>query len=400
MIGPRLRTRQELIMDFQIPDEYAELQKNLTGFIDRELRPLEEEHLDPEKDDVPVDLRDQVRRRSAELGFYAADFPEDLGGSGLPQLGMVLLREAAARTGCRLAGFTTYGPEGPTGLLLSGTDEQKKQYLMPLITAEKSMCFALTEPDAGSDAQNIKTTATKDGSDWILNGVKHFITNGKNADFALVFAANDRAKKAQGGITAFIVEKGAPGFSVGRGQIGMVEGEGQFELVFEDCRVSEEQILGGPGNVGMGFYSAMQFLAMGRLSIAAGCNGIADYALGLGIDYANQRKAFDRPIGKNQYVQGHIVDSAVELKAAKLMTYECAWKYDQGDAVIQESSMVKLYATEMVNRVVDRMIQVHGGMGWMREVPLERLYRFVRIFTLVEGTSEIQRYIIAKTLGL
>ena len=387
-------------MDFQIPAEYAELQKNLTGFVDRELRPLEEEHLDPEKDDVPVELRDKVRRRAAELGFYAADFPEDLGGSGLPQLGMVLLREAAARTGCRLAGFTTYGPEGPTGLLLSGTDEQKKQYLMPLITAEKSMCFALTEPDAGSDAQNIKTTATRDGSDWILNGVKHFITNGKHADFALVFAANDRAKKAQGGITAFIVEKGTPGFSVGRGQIGMVEGEGQFELIFEDCRVSEEQILGGPGNLGMGFYSAMQFLAMGRLSIAAGCNGIADYALGLGIDYANQRKAFDRPIGKNQYVQGHIVDSAVELKASRLMTYECAWKYDTGDAVIQESSMVKLYATEMVNRVVDRMIQVHGGMGWMREVPLERLYRFVRIFTLVEGTSEIQRYIIAKTLGL
>lgn len=387
-------------MDFQVPAEYAELQRNLTDFVDRELRPLEAEHLDPERDDVPIEVRDRVRRRAAELGFYAADFPEDLGGSGLPQLGMVLLREAAARTGCRLAGFTTYGPEGPTGLLLSGTDEQKKAYLMPLITAEKSMCFALTEPDAGSDAQNIQTTATKDGSDWILNGRKHFITNGKHADFALVFAANDRSKKAQGGITAFIVEKGTPGFSVGRGQIGMVEGEGQFELVFDDCRVSREQILGGPGNVGMGFYSAMQFLAMGRLSIAAGCNGIADYALKLGIDYANQRVAFDRPIGKNQYVQGHIVDSAVELKAAKLMTYECAWKYDQGDAVIQESSMVKLYATEMVNRVVDRMIQVHGGMGWMREVPLERLYRFVRIFTLVEGTSEIQRYIIAKTLGL
>ena len=387
-------------MDFQIADEYSELQRNLVGFIDRELRPLEEEHLDPERDDVPVELRDRVRRRAAELGFYAADFPEDLGGSGLPQLGMVLLREAAARTGCRLAGFTTYGPEGPTGLLLSGTDEQKKRYLMPLITAEKSMCFALTEPDAGSDAQNIQTTATRDGSDWILNGRKHFITNGKHADFALVFASNDRAKKAQGGITAFIVEKGTPGFSVGRGQIGMVEGEGQFELVFDDCRIPSEQILGGPDNVGMGFYSAMQFLAMGRLSIAAGCNGIADYALGLGIEYAKQRVAFDRPIGKNQYVQGHIVDSAVELKASKLMTYECAWKYDHGDAVIQESSMVKLYATEMVNRVVDRMIQVHGGMGWMREVPLERLYRFVRIFTLVEGTSEIQRYIIAKTLGL
>jgi alkylation response protein AidB-like acyl-CoA dehydrogenase len=387
-------------MDFAIPEEYAELQRNITGFIDRELRPLEEAELDPEKDDVPVELRDRIRRRSAELGFYAADFPEDLGGSGLPQLGMVLLREAAARSGCRLAGFTTYGPEGPTGLLLNATDEQKKKYLVPLISAEKSMCFALTEPEAGSDAQSIRTTATQDGDSWVLNGTKHFITNGKHADFALVFAANDRSKKAQGGITAFIVERGTPGFTVGRAQRGMVEGEGQFELVFEDCRVSAEQILGGPDNVGMGFYSAMQFLAMGRLSIGALCNGIADYALSLGIEQAKHRVAFDRPIGKNQYVQGHIVDSIVELKASKLMTYECAWKYDQGDPVIQESSIVKLYSSEMVNRVADRMIQVHGGMGWMRDLPLERIYRLVRIFTLVEGTSEIQKYIIAKTAGL
>ena len=387
-------------MDFSIPPEYAELQRNLTGFIERELRPLEEAELDPEVDDIPVELRDRVRRRAAELGFYAADFPEDLGGSGLPQLGMVMLREAAPPTGSRLAGFTTYGPEGPTGLLLDGTDEQKKKYLAPLISAERSMCFALTEPDAGSDAQNIRTTATRDGSDWILNGTKHFITNGKHADFALVFAANDRSKKAQGGITAFIVERGAPGFHVGRAQRGMVEGEGQFELIFEECRVSEEQILGGPQKEGMGFYSAMQFLAMGRLSIAALCNGIADYALSLGLAYAKERKAFDRPIGKNQYVQGHIVESLIEIKASRLMTYECAWRYDQGDPVIQESSIAKYYSTEMVNRVVDRMIQVHGGMGWMRELPLERLYRLVRIFTLVEGTSEIQKYIIAKTLGL
>src|SRR3990170_3203958 len=157
-------------MDFAIPDEYRELTRNLTDFVERELRPLEASELDPERDDVPVGLRDRVRRRSAELGFYAADFPEDLGGSGLPQLGMVLLREAAARSGCRLAGFTTYGPEGPTGLLLSWTDEQKKEYLVPLIAAEKSICFALTEPEAGSDAQSIRTTATQDGDSWILNG--------------------------------------------------------------------------------------------------------------------------------------------------------------------------------------------------------------------------------------
>jgi alkylation response protein AidB-like acyl-CoA dehydrogenase len=387
-------------VDFSIPDEYAELQRNLVDYIERELRPLEQSELDPENDAVPVELRDRIRRRSAELGFYAADFPEDLGGSGLPQLGMVLLREAAARTGCRLAAFATYGPEGPTGVLLAGTDEQKKEYLVPLITAEKSMCFALTEPDAGSDAQNIKTSAVRDGDEWIINGTKHFITNGGPADFALVFAVTDRDKRASGGITAFIVEKGASGFAVGREQRGMIDGEGQFELIFDDCRVPSDQILGGEDNVGMGFYAAMQFLAMGRLTIAAICNGIADYCLHLGTEHAQSRIAFGRPIGKNQYVQGHIVESLIEIKASKLMTYECAFKYDNGDPVIQESSIAKLYSSEMVNRVVDRMIQVHGGMGWMRELPLERIYRFVRIFTLVEGTSEIQKYIIAKTLGL
>ena len=387
-------------VDFTIPPEYAELQDNLVEFIERELRPLEESELDPQRDDVPVDLRDRVRRRSAELGFYAADFPEDLGGSGLPQLGMVLVREAAARTGCRLAAFTTYGPEGPTGLLLSGTDEQKKRYLAPLITAEKSMCFALTEPDAGSDAQNIRTAAVRDGTDWIITGTKHFITNGADADFALVFAVTDKDKRASGGITAFLVDRVTPGFRPGRMQRGMVEAEGQCELVFEDCRVPEEQILGGPDGLGMGFYAAMQFLAMGRLSIASICNGIADFCLGLGIEHAGNREAFGRPIGKNQYVQGHIVESLIEIKASKLMTYECASKYDGGDAVIQESSIAKLYASEMVNRVVDRMIQVHGGMGWMRDLPLERIYRLVRIFPLVEGTSEIQKHIIAKSLGL
>lgn len=387
-------------VDFSIPAEYAALQSSLVEFVDRELRPLEETELGPERDDVPVDLRDGVRRRAAELGFYAADFPEDLGGSGLPQLGMVLLREAAARTGCRLAAFATYGPEGPTGLLLSGTDEQKKKYLAPLISAAKSMCFALSEPDAGSDAQNIRTSAVRDGGEWLISGTKHFITNGAHADFALVFAMTDRDKKASGGITAFIVERDSPGYRVGRAQTGMVAGEGQWELIFEDCRVPEEQILGGPENAGMGFYAAMQFLAMGRLSIAAICNGIADFCLQLGIEHAKSREAFGRPIGKNQYVQGHLVESLIEIKASKLMTYECASKYDAGEAVVQESSIAKLYASEMVNRVVDRMVQVHGGMGWMRDLPLERIYRFVRIFPLVEGTSEIQKHIIAKTLGL
>ena len=387
-------------MDFDLPPEVEVLKKSLRDFIEREVRPLEEKELDPENDQMPGEVLQQVRRRSAELGFYAPDFPEEFGGAGLPQVGMVALREEAARSGLRLSAAVCYGPEGPTGILLDGTDEQKKKYLMPLITAEKSMAFALTEPEAGSDAQNIRTTARKENGDWVINGRKHFITNGKGSDFVIVFAANDREKKANGGITSFIVEKGTPGLTVGRAQRGMVDIEGQYELIFEDCRVPEEQVLGGTEKVGLGFYSAMGFLAMGRLSIAAGCNGTADFALNLGLNYAKERVAFDRPIGKNQYIQGHIVESLIELKASRLMTYECAWKYDNGDQVIQESSIAKLYASEMVNRVVNRMIQVYGGMGWMREIPLERIYRLVRIFPLVEGTSEIQKYIIAKTLGL
>lgn len=386
-------------MEFALSPEIDELRRSLGAFLDREVKPLED-RLDPENDQTPIELFQQVRARSAELGFYAADFPEEYGGAGLPQVGMVALREEAAKSGMRLALAVCYGPEGPSGVLLSGTEEQKKKYLTPLISAERSMAFALTEPEAGSDAQNIRTTATQRNSNWVLNGRKHFITNGDHADFVLVFAANDRKLKANGGITAFIVDKDTPGFSLGRSQRGMVDAEGQWELLFEDCEVSADQVLGGPDKVGFGFYSAMQFLAMGRLSIAAMCNGLAEFALGLGLEYAKTRTAFDRPIGKNQYVQGHVIDSLIEHKASRLMTYECAWKYDGGDSVMQESSIAKLYASEMVNRVLYRMIQVYGGMGWMREVPLERIARFVRIFTLVEGTSEIQKYIIAKTLGM
>lgn len=387
-------------MDFSLPPEIEELRRSLRDFLEREVRPLEEARLDPDTDRVPTELRARVRRRSAELGFYAADFPEEHGGSGLSQVGMVALRDEAYGSGLRLGGSVCAGPEGPTGILLEATDEQKKRYLAPLVRAEVSTAFALTEPEAGSDAQNIRTSAAREGGEWVLNGRKHFITNGREADFVIVLAANDREKRAHGGITAFIVEKGTPGFSVGRAQVGMVDDEPQVELVFEDCRVSEEQVLGGPEKVGRGFYQAMRFLGTGRLQIAAMSNGLAGFALGLGVEHARSRKAFGRPIGSFQYVQGHLVDSLVELRASRHLTNECAWRYDRGEPVIRESSITKLYATEMVNRVAYRMTQVFGGMGWMREVPLERLYRSVRGFTLFEGTSEIQRYILAKTLGL
>ncbi len=383
-------------MDFALSEEHLELQKWAHEFAEKEIRPVAAEYDESEEFPWPV------VKKAAETGLYSLDLymqsAQDPTGLTLPIVAEELF------WGCAGIALCLIGTGLPLSALASvGTSEQLFEWAPKMFgTPEdpKVGAFCVTEPQAGSDVRNLRTRAVRDGDHWVLNGRKHFITNGQHADFALVFAANDRERKAQGGITAFLIEKGTPGFDVGRAQIGMVEAEGQFELTFEDCRVHEEQILGGPDNVGMGFYSAMQFLAMGRLSIGAMCNGIAEYALSLGTEYAKNRVAFDRPIGKNQYVQGHLVESLVEIKASKLMTYECAWRYDQGDPVIQESSIVKLYASEMVNRVVDRMIQVHGGMGWMRELPLERIYRLVRIFPLVEGTSEIQKYIIAKTLGL
>jgi acyl-CoA dehydrogenase len=267
----------------------------------------------------------------------------------------------------------------------------------PLVRAETSMCFALTEPEAGSDAQSIQTSATRDGDVWVLNGRKHYITNGAHADHALVFAVTDPEKRAAGGITAFLVDAGTPGFVVGRRQRTIAGDTNQAELVFEDCRVPGDQVV---GEVGYGFQTAMKFLNAGRAFIGALCVGIADWLIRISVEQANARRAFGKPIGKNQAVQWMLADSALEVHSARLMTYHLAWLVDQGEQPIRESSMVKLNNTEMVNRVADRAVQIFGGMGVLAEGPVERVYRYVRMLRIVEGTSEIQRLVIARSLGL
>lgn len=268
---------------------------------------------------------------------------------------------------------------------------------MPLVKGETSMCFALTEPDAGSDAQAIRTSARRDGDHFIINGTKHFITNGADADFAIVFAVTDAEKRANGGITAFIVDRDTPGFTVGKRQKTMAGDTNQVELIFQDARVPASNIL---GTEGFGFYAAMKFLNSGRAYIGAMCLGVADYLVRISTEYALQRKTFNKPIGKNQAVQWMLADSAVEIEAARWMTYHLAWMVDQGEEPMRESSMVKLYNTEMVNRVADRAVQIFGGMGYAAEGPVERIFRFVRMFRIVEGASEIQRLVIARTMGL
>ena len=386
-----------------IADELLELRSSLRQFIDREVRPLEESHRQEiqETGTYPgaKDDRMKIRKRSAELGFWTLHMPEEVGGGGLSYLGQVLLHEEISRHGLILSQFESIFPvvTGPTPVYLDCTEKQREKYLFPLMAADKVTCFALTEPGAGSDATRIKTRAEKKNGTWVLNGRKHFITGGDSADFALVFAVTDPEKRAQGGITAFLVDADSPGYSVTRIQRTMSPYQNPVELTFENVEVSDDQVL---GQVGFGFYSAVKGINGARLQIAANALGTAQNLLDRSLEYATSRVAFEKPIGKNQYVQGLLVDSYAELEQARLLVYSCAQEIDEGADGRRQAALAKLVATEMVGRVADRAIQVHGGQGFMTELGLEMWYRDVRAMRLYEGTSEILRTNIAKTLGL
>jgi acyl-CoA dehydrogenase len=385
-----------------IPPEFLELRDSLRQFIDREIRPIEESHRQEINEgdfEVLKDERKKIRRRSAELGFWSLHMPEEVGGMGLSYLGQVVLFEEATGQGLLLTMGESLLPvvTGPTPVYLDCTEAQREKYLQPLMSADKTSCFALTEPEAGSDATRIKTRALKDGDEWILKGRKHFITGGDEADFALVFAVTDPEKRSKGGITAFLVDAGSPGYSVSRLQATMSPLQHPAELTFEDVRLPGSSVL---GRVGYGFYSAVKGINGARLQIAATALGIARHLYDRMVEYAGSRVAFERPIGSNQFIQGHIVDSYAELEQARLLVYKLADDIDNGADGRKEAALAKLVATEMVGRVADRAIQVHGGNGFMTELGLELWYRDVRAMRLYEGTSEILRANVAKTLGL
>ena len=387
----------------QIPSELIELRNSVRDFIEREIRPVEQKYAQEIQETGNIanaeEERRKLRKRSVELGFYTLHMPEKLGGSGLSYLGQVLVHEEVARSGLLLAarGGVLPSVEGPTIILADCNDDQKERYLEPLMRAEKEMCFALTEPEAGSDATKIRTRAEQKNGIFVLNGRKHFITHGAEADFAVVFAVTDPEKRARGGITAFFVDKGTPGFEVSRIQVTASTTDRPAELTFDNVEVPAENVL---GKVGHGFYSAMSWINGGRFNIASTAIGIADHLLGQMTEYAKTRTAFGHPIGKNQYIQGYIVDSWIELEAARAFVYEMASRVDDGADGRREAAAAKVYATEMVGRVSDRAIQVYGGNGFMTETGIERFWREVRAQRLYEGTSEILRNNIAKTLGL
>ncbi len=379
-------------MDFDIPEELQFLAKTVRDFVERRLVPLERRVED--EDRIP----DEVLREMGALGFFGLPFPEEYGGAGAGDLGYCLALEQFGRTSAAFSNLIgAHTSIGSMSIYLGGTEEQKRRYLPDLASGRKIAAFSLTEPSSGSDAASIQTIATKRADRWYLTGTKIWVTNGPIADVVVVYAANDRSLGARGGITAFIVEKGFPGFRVGKVDDKMgLRGSYTGELVFEDCEVPDENVLGGA--VGSGFRTALGALDIGRISLAAGAVGSSQHLLELGIAHSKRRQQFGKPIAANQAIQWMLADSAVEIHAARLMVYDAASRADAGERITDRASMAKLFATEMLGRVADAAVQVHGGMGYMRELWIERAYRDARIYRIYEGTSEIQRMVIAGAL--
>ncbi len=382
-------------MDFEIPENLRLMTETVRRFVKQDLEPISQRVED--EDRIPEEVVQTMR----ELGLFGLSIPEEYGGLEIGVLGECLVyEEMSAVNACFRTRIGTNNGIGSQGIVIDGTREQKEKYLPKLASGEWIGVFALTEPEAGSDAANLQTTAELKGDKWVLNGRKHFITNGDIADVSTVFALTDRKKRARGGITGFLVEKTDPGFFVGtiERKMGM-RGSHTSELIFDNCEIPADRIIGGEANLGQGFKTAMKILDKGRLTMGASAVGSAQRLLELSIDYAKQRVQFGKPIGEFQAVQIMLADMATQIYAGRQMLHHAAWLRDKrGTAVIKEASMVKLFCTEMANRVADMAVQIHGGMGYMKDFPVERFYRDLRLTRIYEGTSEIQRNVIAREL--
>ncbi len=383
-------------MHASLPEDIRQLCASLRRFIKKELLPREDGiGMDDVDADLPEKLIDWTRKRSVELGFYGIYMPEEIGGGGLGHLGMVALKEVTAHSGSQLGHVALGDAGGPSRLLLDSSDHIRANYLMPSMRGEKASCFALSEPNAGSDAASIETTAARNGDSFLLNGTKHMVSQGARADYAIVFAVTNKALRARGGISCFVVDMDSPGLTITREQHAMGGLAEPVEIVFEDCPVPASNLVGPEG---FGFVMAMRWLADGRLAMAATAVGTAQLLLDMSIEHAKNRVQFGGPIAKKGAVQTMIADMATELYAARMMVYDTAERADRGEDVLRECSMTKLFASEMVNRSADAALQIHGGMGYMRECMVERIYRDVRAMRIGEGTSEIHRMIIARSL--
>jgi len=378
-------------MDFEIPENVRLMRDTVRRFVKNDLEPLSRQVEETEK--IPEGVVQKMR----DLGLFGLAIPEEYGGMGLNTLGECVLSEEMGRVNAAFRSrFGTNNGIGSQGIMIDGTPAQKDRYLPRIASGEWTAAFALTEPNAGSDAANIQTKAEKKGDLYLLNGLKHFITNGDIADVVTVMAVTDKTKGPRG-VTAFIVERTFPGYAVGKIDRKMgLHGNNTSEIVFEDCQVPAANIIGGAE--GKGFVTAMKVLEKGRITIAAVCVGTAQLCLDLSIAHSKQRVQFGKPISANQAIQWMLADMAISIYAGRQMLYHTAWCRDQKQKVTQQAAMVKVYCTEMVNRAADAALQIHGGMGYMKECPIERIYRDMRLFRIFEGTSEVQRMVIAREL--
>ncbi|MCK2003473.1 acyl-CoA dehydrogenase family protein [Peribacillus frigoritolerans] len=380
-------------MDLRLSDEQKMVQKTIRKFVENELIPLENEVLRNEmagKPSLPEGTLKDLQEKAKKAGFWGINTPEEFGGADLGQLMMAIVLMEVSKT------FVPFSFGGSAdNILYYANEEQKQKYLIPTINGEKKSCFAMTEPGAGSDTRNIKMTAVKEGNEWVLNGEKTFITGGNDADFVMVIAVTDKERhQATGteGVTCFIVDR-----DMGwRSEYINTMGEwGPAGLVFDNVRVPEENIL---GEVHGGYKLGLEWIGFARWIVGARAVGSAERLLQMAIEYAKERVTFGKPIAERQAIQWQIADSAVEIEAARWLVLNAAFTLDNGEDNRHLASMAKLFGANMGNRVVDRVLQIHGGMGYTKELPIERWYREARLWRIYDGTDEIQRMIISRNL--
>jgi len=381
---------ERAMVDFSLTDEERQIRDTVRAFIRNEVMPLEPDVLRNERagrQGVDPEVLRDLRMKARKAGFWGINTPEEYGGMNLGPIMSAILEMECGRS------FVPFSFGGRAdNILYVGTEEQKRRYLIPTIEGERRSCFAITEPDAGSDARNIRTRARRDGDEWVISGEKTFITGGNEADFVIVFAVTDPDKGADGGITCFLADrdmgwKSAPIQTMGQW--------GPAALVFDEVRAPDSNVL---GEVGQGFELAMRWIGQGRYMIPARAIGSTERMLQMAIDYAKARRSMGHPIADYQAIQWMIADSQVEIEGAKWLTLYAAWRAEKGLDTRHASSIAKLSGAVMANQVVDRVLQIHGGMGYTKELPIERWYRELRLLRIYEGTDEIQRRTIARNL--
>ena len=379
-------------MNFELTEEQNLIRDMAREFAEKEVAPSAAERDEEERFD-----RALMFDRLAELGLTGIVFPEKYGGAGADYISYAIAVEELSRV-CASTGVTlsAHLSLGTNPIYLFGTEEQKMKFLVPMAQGEKMGAFGLTEPSAGSDAGGTRTTAVRDGNDWVLNGTKIFITNAGDAETYVVFARTDKEAQKHHGISAFIVEKGTPGFTFGKKEKKMgIRSSPTMELVFENCRIPKENLLGEEGK---GFKVAMKTLDGGRIGIASQALGIAQGALDASVAYAKERKQFNVSIASFQGIQFQLADMATQIEASRLLVYKAAYRASAGLSYSQESAMAKLMASETAMRVSTQAVQIHGGYGYTREFPVERMMRDAKITEIYEGTSEVQRIVIGAAL--